>query len=746
MKPALLVRYILVGALISALSANGATLAVAAAGSAGTSAPASSVEPSPSGKLAVEGALDITNLDNLVSINYSLWFNPVVPKSGGAIYDVAKILEDAASSQTAPAWGPLHNFHYWAEPEAGYYRSDDTAVIRRHMAQLEEAGVDFFIVDNTNASSTWDPAYYNDIFLEPAQVMLDTMLAMREEGLRTPHIVFWTGSWGHDPSPAFSGEGIYERFYAGGKYDSLFVTFEEKPLLLVTDTQPASLEGKFTMRKMWGLQPSLAEKEWSFLQPHPQNVGLNGEQAEQLSVSTAYQATYISNYETATPRRGGITFAAQWERAFAERPKIVTLTWWNEWIAQRFEDEAGKTRFVDNYTFEYSRDIEPAADGHGDTYYQFMKQYIAAYKAGQPFPRGLVQDAVDLGSFETGDEAWKAGANIAESAVYFSEQAPGVPAAYEGGKLLGNTSTAAAGEAWRTVFQQFERPVDFSEFLQLRLAFYHNGGATGVTAATATTATTTATAVTDATDAIDATTTNAASDYEVRIKLVSSSGDELEKTFSVAPGQWEQLAVDYRAWEGRTEVERIEVSLRAVGSGDAWTGQFYVDQVELVDKGHSLGSFELGADGWEAGANTDSVATVSAGEEHSPANAYQGSRALVANGGPAEGWRARTVKKEFAEPQNWSSYSTFKVAVGGWGGAPGAQGYLATITVVADNGEKLTRMSPLINPAGWQEIALQFGSWAHKDKVKSVEVGYIAFGGNEPWAGKFFIDGATVRP
>ncbi len=85
-------------------------------------------------------------------------------------------------------------------------------------------------------------------------------------------------------------------------------------------------------------------------------------------------------------RRGGLTFWEQWQTAFNARPKVVTITWWNEWAAQRFIVD-GKTKFVDNYNREYSRDIEPMEGGHGDLYYRWMKQYIEAYKSGAACPK-----------------------------------------------------------------------------------------------------------------------------------------------------------------------------------------------------------------------------------------------------------------------------------------------------------------------------------------------------------------------
>ena len=46
----------------------------------------------------------------------------------------------------------------------------------------------------------------------------------------------------------------------------------------------------------------------------------------------------------------------------------------------------GETTFVDNYTQEYSRDIEPMEGGHGDLYYRWLCEYVRAYKAGEDCP------------------------------------------------------------------------------------------------------------------------------------------------------------------------------------------------------------------------------------------------------------------------------------------------------------------------------------------------------------------------
>jgi hypothetical protein len=502
---------------------------------------------------AASASLDITGSSDVVSILYSVWFNPVVTTSGTPLpNDISRIYEAANAAGTAPSWGPLGAFHYWDEPAGGYYRSDDRAVIRRHMAQIQSAGIDFIIIDNSNADSSWPTAYYDELFLDPVAVLLDEMLAMRDEGLDTPHVVFWNKTSSAEADPAFAGKGIRDAFYAPGTYDELFVEWDGKPLMLGTELKPASLDADFTQRVMWGLQPTLAPSEWSFLQPHPQQVSMTGSTAEQITVATAFQETYMSLPHTATPRRGGTTFATQWQRAFAARPKVVTVTWWNEWIAQRFEDSAGATRFVDNFTPEYSRDIEPSAGPLGSRYLDYLTAYVTAYKAHDPFPEGLVDDTMPLGDFETGAEGWLAGGGTASVSSAFQSSAQSVPTAASGKKVLDATSSAVNGDAWRFATRQFERPVDASEYGQLRLSLDHWGGAPGAT------------------------------DYEATLRITAADGTSVSTTVLSPGGFWQTISLDISSWPARDSITAIDVGFRAVGSGSPWVSKFFVDNVHFL--------------------------------------------------------------------------------------------------------------------------------------------------------------------
>ena len=67
-------------------------------------------------------------------------------------------------------------------------------------------------------------------------------------------------------------------------------------------------------------------------------------------------------------------------------PKFVFVTGWNEWVAQRFSSFAGYTAptiFVDLFSQEFSRDIEPMKGGYGDNYYFQLVNYIRKYKGVQ---------------------------------------------------------------------------------------------------------------------------------------------------------------------------------------------------------------------------------------------------------------------------------------------------------------------------------------------------------------------------
>ncbi len=163
----------------------------------------------------------------------------------------------------------------------------------------------------------------------------------------------------------------------------------------------------FTIRKCWAW--THGEDTWQWLDHSLERYGWHEspDRPEQISVSVAQHPvsnigrSHRAGEQPASDRFGltgkeplGLYFAEQWERALKIDPEFVFITGWNEWVAQRFIKQEGKapgklmgrelqtgdTYFVDAYTQEYNRDIEPMEAGHTDNYYYQMISYIRRYK------------------------------------------------------------------------------------------------------------------------------------------------------------------------------------------------------------------------------------------------------------------------------------------------------------------------------------------------------------------------------
>lgn len=323
--------------------------------------------------------LDITDKSDLVSICYSVWFDGILGSGTEPVTDFNNITEVFEGKRD---WGGEYSFHYWAKPAQGYYRSTDKTAARNNLQLLGDAGVDFIILDFTNMA---DSDYVDDMnkgeawAYKPIQTLCETIIEMRAEGKTVPYIALWCAQ----TDGRFIQE-IYNRFYTKEEWKDCFVYWDNKPFMIFKQGETFPHPDLFTVRYMWGLT---GDHCWRFLNTNNKGTAyVNNGVTEQLSVAVASQESYMSMTDTAHGRNHGIFFYEQWTEAFNVHPKIVTLTWWNEWAAQRFIIN-GESHFVDNYNKDYSRDIEPMEGGHGDQYYQWMKQYIEAYKSGGECPR-----------------------------------------------------------------------------------------------------------------------------------------------------------------------------------------------------------------------------------------------------------------------------------------------------------------------------------------------------------------------
>ena len=172
----------------------------------------------------------------VVGIFYITWHTQNI-HSWKAPYsaDVTKILEqdpEARKDTNHKLW-QIDAYHYhYAEPEMGYFLSQDEWVIRKDLSMLTDAGVDVMIMDVTNAVRYWDEW----------EIIFQTMQKVKAEGNKVPKFCFW----------AFNGpvitvvQELYNRIYKEKKYTDLWFHWDGKPLLLYNSDPHHNASGGWT--------------------------------------------------------------------------------------------------------------------------------------------------------------------------------------------------------------------------------------------------------------------------------------------------------------------------------------------------------------------------------------------------------------------------------------------------------------------------------------------------------------------
>lgn len=349
--------------------------------------------------------------DKIVGVFYYLWNGG--PDSN-TVHDISQIIKEPVDANRQ--WGPINSFHFWGEPEYGYYRSADPWVLRRDLQMLSQAKVDFLYFDVTNAYT----------YLDVVRALCTASMEMRAEGIQTPAITFTTNTR--------SGETmnqLYDEFYSKNECKDLWFTWENKPLMLGDINDPmlrTDVKNFFTIRRSWVGSPDSAQMEnhWPWLNWTPQSWGWSGtpENKEQVAVAIAFhpanprgqsftmateQPPVDSSYKTQLTGQG-LHAQEQWERALEVNPKIIMVSQWNEWLAQRFIWDQGDnmqyggrpisngdSHFVDVFSQEFNRDMAPMKGGHTDNMYYQLVSNIRRYKgmAEPPVISGPKSIAID---------------------------------------------------------------------------------------------------------------------------------------------------------------------------------------------------------------------------------------------------------------------------------------------------------------------------------------------------------------
>ncbi|MCP4640755.1 MAG: hypothetical protein GY851_09995 [bacterium] len=349
-----------------------------------------------------------------VGVFYFLWLGE---HGQTGPHDIPKILEanpGAFSDASHPAWGPPNAYHHWGESIFGYYVSDDKAVMRKHAEMLADAGVDMVIFDVTNRY-TYKKSY---------TALCEAFTEARAAGTDAPDIAFLC--------PFGNAGGVvrelYKDFYGPGLYRDLWFEWDGKPFIMA---DPAVVFGElrafFTFRKpipSYFTGP-VGPDNWGWLEVFPQHVyrdadgnvdqmvvGVSqnavGDRLAAFSQTSAKGRSFHGGRTSARPDAvwRGLNFAEQWRRALAIDPELLFITGWNEWDAMRlpeFNHVKEPVMFVDQFSQECSRDVEPMEGGHSDVYYYQMTAGIRRYKGVRPQPRASAPKTIAL---DGGADQW----------------------------------------------------------------------------------------------------------------------------------------------------------------------------------------------------------------------------------------------------------------------------------------------------------------------------------------------------
>ena len=242
---------------------------------------------------------------------------------------------------------------------------------------------------------------------------------MRAEGNSTPQIAFVLNARVRE-----TAQRLWDEVYRDGKYRDLLFGWLGKPLMLADPAEvPEKLRPYFTLRRSWFETDPKGwfgdgQDKWPWRDRTPQGYGWHDDPKipEEVAVGVASHPTngigrsYHDGKAPADPDfRTGLQFQEQWDRALKLDPKLVFVTGWNEWVAQRFTvipgqriDLAGKpletgdTFFVDLYSPEYSCDIDPMKGGYGDDYYYQLVANVRRYKGARPVPKASPPKTIRL--------------------------------------------------------------------------------------------------------------------------------------------------------------------------------------------------------------------------------------------------------------------------------------------------------------------------------------------------------------
>lgn len=349
--------------------------------------------------------------DKQVGIFYFLWHGQHNP--GKTVRNVTELLKtnynDLFDTDPENAVVPANAWLHVNEPLYGYYSSLDEWVMRKHIELFIAAGVDFVMFDLSNGYP----------YIKPMQNFLDILLEYKEAGWDVPRISCYLWVKGNEVLES----QLWTKVYTNEKYkDLVFSADGKKPLIVASLDLDVGKKGQlldqnyldyFDVRQSdvaYGKDHALLWPYWQFKRDwkiYKDMINVSSAQAGN-AFSFAYNPANGYNNEvhgrgwsSSNPVNGDIQAILRgdnaqegWDNAIAKDPNIIFVTGWNEWVVQKQFLPDGTPHYTDNFSVEFSRDIEMlksatyvsdgkggyTEEGFGDNYYLQLAYNVRRYK------------------------------------------------------------------------------------------------------------------------------------------------------------------------------------------------------------------------------------------------------------------------------------------------------------------------------------------------------------------------------
>lgn len=298
------------------------------------------------------------------------------------------IFQDTLDQGMLPA--PYH-IYWWGLPLLGMYQSDDEWVLRKHIEMFIYAGIDFLVFDTTNGFA----------YPKFALKLMELLHEYNVNGWDAPKVVFYTNT----DSPKTDMEA-FTNIYEKGLYPDTWYMVDGKPLIISRDPLPVINEF-FTVRySQWPNEPRVeAGFPWidfsDVASIYYDKDGRHGVMPVSVAQNSSPDALFSDNVLwgmkgseggsrgrswhdgddniTESSYKYGYNFQEEWDRAIDSDAETAMVLQWNEWRARVFECK-GRPAVYDEFTNEYSRDIEPMQGGHFDNYYLQLVDNVRRFK------------------------------------------------------------------------------------------------------------------------------------------------------------------------------------------------------------------------------------------------------------------------------------------------------------------------------------------------------------------------------